>query len=123
MRQLTSSDLAELEASLQLARAQVVARVHAQLGGRDADEVRTLVNHLTDGDSRAASELLNDTEIALLQHDISELEAIDAALKRIDFGTGGLCTACGEPIPLARLRAAPTAVTCVQCQADIEAKR
>lgn len=123
MRQLTSSDLDELEGNLKTAQAAAIARVREHLGGRDADEVRTLENHFADGDSRAAAALLNDTEIALLQHDMNELEAIAAALKRIDFGTGGLCIVCGEPIPLARLRAAPAAARCVQCQANSEANQ
>jgi RNA polymerase-binding transcription factor DksA len=44
-----------------------------------------------------------------------ELEAIGRALARIDEGTFGTCTRCGEPIPPARLRVMPTAETCVPC--------
>jgi len=45
-----------------------------------------------------------------------EMEAIQAALARIDAGTYGLCDTCGETISAARLTAMPTARRCVACQ-------
>jgi DnaK suppressor protein len=42
------------------------------------------------------------------------LVEIDDALARIDEGTYGLCTVCGEPIPDERLRAVPYATLCVR---------
>ena len=42
-------------------------------------------------------------------------EAIEA-LHRVDTGTYGVCTDCGEKIPAARLRAKPEAIRCVECQ-------
>jgi RNA polymerase-binding transcription factor len=41
-----------------------------------------------------------------------ELEEIDAALRRLDEGSYGRCTRCGQPIAPARLRALPAAATC-----------
>lgn len=43
------------------------------------------------------------------------LAAIDAALARLAGGRYGLCVACGEAIPRARLDAQPTAATCLDC--------
>lgn len=51
-----------------------------------------------------------------------EIEAIDHALERIDRGEYGLCAVCGEPIPLARQRAVPTADTCLPCARAREAR-
>ena len=45
----------------------------------------------------------------------TRIAEIDAALTRLDDGTYGVCTGCGEPIPPARLRARPAAATCVAC--------
>ena len=45
----------------------------------------------------------------------AEIDAIDAALTRMADGEYGRCTDCGEPIPLERLEALPTATTCVEC--------
>jgi DnaK suppressor protein len=122
MRQLTSSDLNELEDELRRERATVLEAIRIRLVGRDDDEQRVLINYFADGDSRAATEQLNENELALLRHELTELGAIDSALKRIDFGTGGLCVVCGNPIPLPRLRAAPAAQTCLECQVRKEAQ-
>ena len=46
-----------------------------------------------------------------------ELDAIRAALARIEAGSYGTCRRCGEPIAPARLLAVPTALDCVGCAA------
>jgi len=43
------------------------------------------------------------------------IELIDAALGRMERGTYGICSACGQPIPLARLELRPYGQTCVPC--------
>lgn len=48
------------------------------------------------------------------------LRLIEEALQRIDEGTYGLCVACGEPIPLNRLRTVPWARYGTAVQARIE---
>lgn len=45
-----------------------------------------------------------------------ELSNIDKALERMREGTYGLCEACGNKIPVARLQALPYAVLCIECQ-------
>ncbi|WP_083462857.1 TraR/DksA C4-type zinc finger protein [Calditerricola satsumensis] len=59
-----------------------------------------------------------EKDVALLEHDERQLEAIERALARIEAGTYGRCEVCGEPIPLERLEALPTAHTCVECTRD-----
>ncbi len=49
-----------------------------------------------------------------------ELASIDNALERMREGTYGLCEACNDPIPFARLQALPYATTCIQCQREME---
>lgn len=50
----------------------------------------------------------------------NEVQCIDRALKRIEEGTYGVCTECGELIGEARLRALPYAELCVKCQTESE---
>ena len=45
----------------------------------------------------------------------TEIAQIEAALKRISDGTYGTCAKCGGPIDPRRLKALPTAATCVSC--------
>ncbi len=44
-----------------------------------------------------------------------ELAQVNSALERLEKGTYGQCAKCREPIPLARLKAMPFAVTCMNC--------
>ena len=51
-------------------------------------------------------------DLAALERIERELARVDDALARIDAGTYGTCTACGEQINPERLRADPTAHQC-----------
>ena len=59
-----------------------------------------------------------DREIDYTLEENSEhvLEAIDAALKRIEDGTYGTCVNCGKPIAEERLAAIPWATHCIDCK-------
>jgi len=46
---------------------------------------------------------------------LREITEIHAALQRMIDGTYGKCLDCGRAVPLARLRAVPTAAFCVEC--------
>ncbi|KQY45962.1 TraR/DksA C4-type zinc finger protein [Cellulomonas sp. Root137] len=55
-------------------------------------------------------------QVDALARDAAErLASVDAALARLDDGTYGICSVCGQPIAAARLEARPTATTCVGC--------
>lgn len=49
-----------------------------------------------------------------------ELTEVVAALRRVQAGSYGLCTSCGEAIAEARLRALPSTPFCLACQAERE---
>ncbi len=51
---------------------------------------------------------------ALIKQAEQHLEAIDAALVRVHDGTYGVCSVCGEAIPVGRLEARPTTTTCIE---------
>jgi len=44
---------------------------------------------------------------------IDQLTSIEAALKKFDVGTYGICEKCGQPIEVVRLEAMPTAKLCM----------
>jgi DnaK suppressor protein len=54
--------------------------------------------------------------IRLLQTDAKLLRAIEAALSRIQEGSYGVCTMCGEDISVARLKAVPWTSVCIGCK-------
>ena len=56
-----------------------------------------------------------------LQHRINkQMKEIEAALRRVEVADCGYCEECGEPIPMARLKANPTTTLCVGCQSELE---
>ena len=70
-------------------------------------------NHI--GDMATA---LYDRELDYTLEDNVEraLAEIDAALKRIEDGTYGICTNRGEEIPVERLEAIPWTTLCIDCK-------
>lgn len=51
--------------------------------------------------------------LGLIENERGRLREIDAALERIEDRTYGVCIATGKPISVARLRAKPWAVYCI----------
>lgn len=61
------------------------------------------------------------TRLAIRKHNEEEIEDIKAALQAMDEGTYGQCIVCNKQIPIERLEAKPTALTCIEdAQQDIE---
>jgi DnaK suppressor protein len=53
----------------------------------------------------------------LREREEQHLVQIEAALRRIEDGSFGLCATCGRPIAGARLEALPWATDCIDCHA------
>jgi DnaK suppressor protein len=70
-----------------------------------------------DSEDRAI-ELENQEALEVIeQTDTTEIRQIEAALKRISEGIYGTCAKCGGRIDSRRLKALPTAATCISCSA------
>jgi DnaK suppressor protein len=61
-----------------------------------------------------------DRRQALISQMEEHLEEIQSALERIEKGTFGICTSCGNPIAPGRVLALPHAKLCVACQSRLE---
>ena len=65
----------------------------------------------------AASQVFEQQrDLALREKDLQHLEAVEAALARLDDGSFGACVRCGLPIAPERLEALPWAAHCIDCQ-------
>jgi DnaK suppressor protein len=63
-----------------------------------------------------ASQLENDEVLEGLDEiTLAEVRQIREALRRIESGSYGICSMCGEPIAAERLMAVPTTATCLDC--------
>lgn len=68
------------------------------------------------GFAEAGRTALDEADAAGEMRDHAELQAIDAALRRLADGSYGVCTDCGGEVDLERLRAEPEAARCIDCQ-------
>lgn len=55
-----------------------------------------------------------------ISHHRRLLQRIEAALRRLDYGTFGECACCGDEITHKRLEIMPWTEYCVRCQEDFE---
>jgi DnaK suppressor protein len=110
-------DPAEVTALLEERRREALAR----LAGTDAERAAVVAasretvaddEHDPEGSTIAYERRLLD---ALTHDQRDRLREIDEAERRLAAGTYGTCVRCHRPIPVERLRAVPTARTCVGC--------
>jgi DnaK suppressor protein len=101
-------------------RAQLLAQIAQQRGGAKSRAEIATEHFAHSEDSPAQVNTARDLEFAMNEHEIAELNAIDAALQRLHDGRYGVCTDCDATIPEARLQAAPEAARCIHCQEKVE---
>ena len=61
-----------------------------------------------------------ELDMEMLESQGDEVREVVAALKRMEDGTFGLCSACGKKITPRRLKAIPYAKMCVDCKREEE---
>ncbi|EEP70876.1 TraR/DksA family transcriptional regulator [Micromonospora sp. KC207] len=84
-------------------------------------------DRLTDsaGDDQAdtgTKTLEREQEISLANSIRERITQVERALERLDEGGYGWCEKCGDPIPVERLAAFPSATLCVKCK-QLEERR
>ena len=97
-----------------------IENIHNDHPGSISDETgedAVYDNHLADTATETYDRELDYTLEENSEHVLAE---IDAALRRIDEGTYGICSNCGKPIPEERLEALPWATLCIDCQRERE---
>lgn len=104
-------------------RAALAGEVRAGVAKRAADQDGLRGDNVQDSGELATADVVLDVDRAEVDRDVTEIEAIDAALARLDAGTYGTCVACGNAIEPARLAAAPEAARCADCQNKAEKRR
>lgn len=80
---------------------------------KTADGEVRMPTHLADVATNAEALEENLSQIEVMG---DELRAIDAGLARLDNGTYGQCTGCGQSISHGRLEALPFAELCITCK-------
>ena len=69
-----------------------------------------------DAEEQSMEDFVLGMDFALMEMESETLKKIDEALRRLEEGSYGDCTECGQKIAEARLKALPFANTCRECQ-------
>lgn len=69
---------------------------------------------------QAASDIEQSMRMRLCNREVFLVKRIEEALARIEDGTFGDCSDCGEQIELRRLEARPIATLCISCKEEQE---
>lgn len=93
--------------------------------GQDFDRMRTdgldqVVGAVPDPGDESVQSMIQDLDQAEASRDLAELRTLDAARARLDEGSYGICSNCGQDIGFERLRANPGAERCIRCQTQFE---
>jgi len=105
---MNQTNSAEFRDQLEKHKAELVERI---------GKIRADVGSGLEADSAEQAAQLENMEVldALVQEGEDELHQIKAALRRMDEGTFGACTACGEAISNERLEVRPYSGECIKC--------
>ena len=121
MRQtLGSRQLEELRATLKARAGQLREEIRQTLIKSDEEQYTMIADQVRDLEDDSFADLMVDVNLAEIDRDLQELRLIDAAFLRLSDGTYGQCDGCGSPIDFDRLRAAPFASRCFDCQSAFE---
>lgn len=97
-----------------------LAEIERRLGRIERDRRRESGTLEADWQEQATVRQNDEVLDGLEVEESRQIEAIRAALKRLDDGTYGVCVRCGEPIAKARLEALPYATQCIACASETE---
>lgn len=117
-RKLAKSTLAHFEKLLRAKQKSLQAIIAEHEA--DRNEVRmaeTAAERRPDPDSADGGSMAFEfeKELSVDRNSRDLLGQVHSALRALDDGTYGECRVCGEPIPVARLRALPQTSLCVRC--------
>ena len=113
-----AADLKDFRKRLIEARAVALSGVNAMkaTGFNEADD------HESDGGD-GTNQTLRLQALGQMGNINRTIQQIEEALHRIDDGSYGVCTVCGQLIRKPRLRNQPFVLTCMECQSEMERNR
>ena len=117
---LDDRQLDELRATMNTRASQLREEIRQTLLKSDQEQYAMIADQVRDLEDDSFADLMVDVNLAEIDRDLEELRLIDTAMRRLGEGSYGHCEACGSSIELARLRAAPFARRCFDCQSAFE---
>lgn len=101
-------------------REQIVKEAKIEISKYIKGETRQLVDTALDDGDWSVIDLSEDISLRQLGTHREVMVKIDAAIRKLDEGTYGICEDCGGKISKERLKVLPFAIYCRDCQEKIE---
>lgn len=120
MADLTEKQLAKLKQNLFERQGVLTEEVSAQRALTAEDGNEDAIGGPGDAGDESVMRMQTDLHLQEAGRDLEELRDIDGALQRLEDGSYGQCDECGNEIGHPRLEVQPTALRCIQCQAQHE---
>jgi len=95
---------------------EVTRHLEEQLDHQLGTDLQERIDHVLDSGDQASLDIAEEMDLSLLELRNKTLKAINDALQRLQEGTYGFCTECGEEIPEKRLKVMPFTPFCIPCQ-------
>lgn|SRR5690625_944861 len=112
---INESNLSELKQDLQSRRKELTQKIEADKIRANEEEYSTELSNYDNHPGDLGTELYErEKDLAITSHEITELESIESALKRIEYDEYGTCEVCGADIDLERLKARPETNVCYE---------
>ncbi|MBE9516472.1 MAG: TraR/DksA C4-type zinc finger protein [Proteobacteria bacterium] len=117
---LDCKQLDPLKDRLRQRRQQLLEDLKTQLRESGDKNFIALAGQVHDAGEESVADMLGALSAIAAEQETRELREVESALLRIQQDNYGICAACGEAIPVARLQANPAATCCVACQKKSE---
>lgn len=96
--------------------------IQRELRKYENESYTQLAERVADPGDQAWADLVADMNLAEVTRDLGEIREIERALQRLAEGNYGICIECGDNIDPERLEVNPSAVRCLECQREFEAR-
>jgi RNA polymerase-binding protein DksA len=120
MADLTKAQLQQLRQKLLDRQRVLVAEVREKREQAAAEGNEDAIGAVGDAGDESVMRAATDLDLQEAGRDVQELNDIDAALRRMEDGSYGVCDECGQEIGYPRLDAQPTALRCISDQEKYE---
>jgi RNA polymerase-binding protein DksA len=117
---LTPQQSEQLKAIVEQRRDALLRELGQDFDRMRADGLDQVVGAVPDPGDESVQSMIQDLDQAEASRDLAELRTLDAARARLDDGSYGICSNCGQDIGFERLRANPGAERCIRCQTQFE---
>jgi DnaK suppressor protein len=117
---LTAQQSEQLKAIVEQRRAALLRELRQDFDRMRSDGLDQVVGAVPDPGDESVQSMIQDLDQAEASRDLAELRTLDAARARLDDGSYGICSNCGQDIGFERLRANPGAERCIRCQTQFE---